>query len=216
MSLGTPAVNLHAPGPIGDQTPATGFFTLLSALAAATSYTAPQLAIDNSPSARGRIWTDSGPTMHFDTPDGGRASFNFDYQGSIQFGLGSGGAQIYGTSRIYAVDNGGGTGFHAGLGKFGLDGFGANGLGDGGASNTVAIVANSADIIKVTPSLMISAVPIRLPSYTVATLPAAATAGAGAKAFATDLLTPVALATVVGGGAVGYDVVSDGTNWKVG
>jgi hypothetical protein len=53
-------------------------------------------------------------------------------------------------------------------------------------------------------------------NYTVATLPSAATSGAGARAFATDALGPTFGSTVVGGGAVFIPVYSDGTNWKVG
>jgi hypothetical protein len=52
--------------------------------------------------------------------------------------------------------------------------------------------------------------------FTVATLPAAATAGQGARAFVSDALTPVILTTVTGGGAVNVPVYSDGANWLVG
>jgi hypothetical protein len=60
---------------------------------------------------------------------------------------------------------------------------------------------------------------MRTSQYTVATLPAAATAGAGATAFVTDSLTAFAAAlgaAVVGGGANKVTVFSDGTNWIVG
>lgn len=53
-------------------------------------------------------------------------------------------------------------------------------------------------------------------SYTVATLPSAATSGAGTRTFVTNALTPTFGSTVVGGGAVFTPVYSDGTNWKVG
>ena len=53
-------------------------------------------------------------------------------------------------------------------------------------------------------------------SYTVATLPSAATSGAGARSFVTDALAPAFGATVVTGGAVAVPVYSDGTVWKVG
>lgn len=53
-------------------------------------------------------------------------------------------------------------------------------------------------------------------NFTVATLPSAATSGAGARTFVTNALTPTFGATVVGGGAVFTPVYSDGTNWKVG
>jgi hypothetical protein len=55
-----------------------------------------------------------------------------------------------------------------------------------------------------------------LTNYTVATLPSAATSGAGARSFVTDALAPTFGATVVTGGAVATPVYSDGTNWKVG
>lgn len=52
--------------------------------------------------------------------------------------------------------------------------------------------------------------------YTVATLPAPATTGAGATTFVSDASGPSFGATVAGGGSVRVPVYSDGTNWKVG
>lgn len=55
--------------------------------------------------------------------------------------------------------------------------------------------------------------------YTVATLPAAATAGTGAKAYVSDSnanLTTGIGNTVAGGGSSRVPVGSDGTNWKIG
>lgn len=52
--------------------------------------------------------------------------------------------------------------------------------------------------------------------YTVATLPAAATAGSGYRAFVSDATAPTFGATVAGGGAVATPVYSDGAAWKVG
>lgn len=57
---------------------------------------------------------------------------------------------------------------------------------------------------------------VRLRSYTVATLPSAASAGAGATAFVSDSSSPVFGATVTGGGSTQIPVHSDGSNWKVG
>lgn len=51
---------------------------------------------------------------------------------------------------------------------------------------------------------------------TVANLPGAATAGAGARAMVTDSNTATFNATVAGGGANIVPVFSDGTDWKVG
>lgn len=58
---------------------------------------------------------------------------------------------------------------------------------------------------------------IKAKSYTVATLPSAATVGAGSAAFVTDAMTAYGLATggtVVGGGSSFSRVTSDGSNWK--
>lgn len=57
---------------------------------------------------------------------------------------------------------------------------------------------------------------LRLGTQTIAQLPAAATAGSGARATVSDALTPVFGATVAATGAVVTPVYSDGTNWKVG
>ena len=51
---------------------------------------------------------------------------------------------------------------------------------------------------------------------TVAGLPAAATAGAGARCFVTDATATTFLSTVVGGGANKVPVVCDGTLWLIG
>lgn len=53
-------------------------------------------------------------------------------------------------------------------------------------------------------------------STTVASLPSAATAGAGARAMVTDASSTTFLSTVSGGGANKVPVVSDGTNWLIG
>lgn len=55
---------------------------------------------------------------------------------------------------------------------------------------------------------------VKMPIYTVATLPAAGTAGR--RAFVNNALTPVALSTVVGGGALTVPVFDNGTTWIVG
>jgi len=57
---------------------------------------------------------------------------------------------------------------------------------------------------------------IRMATTTVASLPAAATAGAGARMFVTDASAPVFGSAVVGGGAVTVPVYSTGSAWNVG
>lgn len=63
-----------------------------------------------------------------------------------------------------------------------------------------------------------SSSPIRARSFTVATLPSAATVGAGAHTYVTDSNATFAAGlgnTVAGGGANFVRVTSDGTNWKI-
>jgi len=55
---------------------------------------------------------------------------------------------------------------------------------------------------------------IRMAAYTVATLPAAGTAGR--RAYVTNALTPVSLSAVVGGGTVTVPVFDNGSTWIVG
>lgn len=57
---------------------------------------------------------------------------------------------------------------------------------------------------------------VRTHAVTVATLPLAATAGAGTRAFVTDANATTFASIVVGGGANGVPVYSDGTNWRIG
>lgn len=57
---------------------------------------------------------------------------------------------------------------------------------------------------------------VKTTATTVASLPAAATAGAGARAFVTDATATTFLSTAAGGGANAVPVVSDGTNWLIG
>ncbi len=57
---------------------------------------------------------------------------------------------------------------------------------------------------------------IKVSAVAVASLPSAATAGAGARAMVTDATASTFASTVAGGGAITVPVYSDGTNWKVG
>jgi hypothetical protein len=58
--------------------------------------------------------------------------------------------------------------------------------------------------------------PIKTRATTVASLLAAATAGAGARDFVTDANATTFASIVAGGGANGVPVYSDGTNWRIG
>jgi hypothetical protein len=50
----------------------------------------------------------------------------------------------------------------------------------------------------------------------VSALPAASTAGAGARGFVTDATASTFYSVVSGGGSIGVPVFSDGTNWRIG
>lgn len=60
------------------------------------------------------------------------------------------------------------------------------------------------------------ATPVITEPTTVGSLPSAATAGQGARAFVTDSNTATFNATVAAGGSNKVPCFSDGTNWKVG
>lgn len=57
---------------------------------------------------------------------------------------------------------------------------------------------------------------LRTHAFTVSTLQSAATAGAGARAFVSDATATTFASVVVGGGANGVPVYSDGSNWRIG
>jgi len=83
-------------------------------------------------------------------------------------------------------------------------------LGTGGLSgSTTTINIGSAD----GTSINLNA-PIRMAAYTVATLPAAGTAGR--RAYVTDATAPTFLAALVGGGAVRCPAFDNGTAWVAG
>ena len=63
---------------------------------------------------------------------------------------------------------------------------------------------------------MVTANTMGTTSTTFASLPAAATAGAGARGFITDANTTTFASQVSGGGANALPVFSNGTNWYVG
>jgi hypothetical protein len=86
----------------------------------------------------------------------------------------------------------------------------------GGTTNAFGAVARDGAGIKFVGGDGTSTAHIKVPGVTVANLPAAATAGAGARSFVTNALTPVFGSAVIGGGAVNVPVYSDGSAWNVG
>jgi hypothetical protein len=86
----------------------------------------------------------------------------------------------------------------------------------GGIADTHPAIARDGAGIKFTGAAAGSTSWIKVPAVTVSALPAAATAGVGARAFVNDALTPVFGSAVTGGGAVAVPVYSTGSAWNVG
>jgi hypothetical protein len=86
----------------------------------------------------------------------------------------------------------------------------------GGSTNSFGAIARDGAGISIVGAAGGSTAHIKVPGVTVANLPAAATAGAGARAFVTDALAPVFGSAVAGSGAVNVPVYSDGAAWNVG
>ena len=74
---------------------------------------------------------------------------------------------------------------------------------DGGGFNVSNVANVTVTIVKTT-------------AVTFSQLPAAATAGAGSRAFVTDANTAVFGTDITGGASNAVPVYSDGTNWRVG
>lgn len=62
----------------------------------------------------------------------------------------------------------------------------------------------------------VSAATVKTQAFTVATLPSASSAGAGACAYVTDATASTFMSVVAGGGSNKVPVVSDGVNWLIG
>ena len=91
----------------------------------------------------------------------------------------------------------------------------ANGV-SGSVATATTTPAITLTLGAITPTSVAASLWIKTTAKTVATLTAAATAGAGARDFVTDALGPVFGAAVVGGGAVPVPVFSTGAAWNVG
>jgi len=88
-------------------------------------------------------------------------------------------------------------------------------------SADVAILRNAAGVVEINNGTAgtfrdLRLRTVRTEATTVASLVAAATAGAGARAFVTDATATTFMSTVAGGGSNAVPVVSDGTNWLIG
>jgi len=82
-------------------------------------------------------------------------------------------------------------------------------IGTAGASGSVTNINLGSATAGATSLITVNGA-LKLPVYTVATLP---TVAAGTMVYVSDALTPAYNATVVGGGAQGIPVVYNGTNW---
>ena len=86
----------------------------------------------------------------------------------------------------------------------------------GSTTDAFPAIARDGAGIKFTGAAAGSTSWIKVPAVAVASLPAAATAGVGARSFVNDALTPVFGSAVTGGGAVTVPVYSTGSAWNVG
>ena len=86
----------------------------------------------------------------------------------------------------------------------------------GGVTNSFPAISRDGAGIKFTGAAAGSTSWIKVPAVVVASLPAAATAGVGARAFVNNALNPIFGNAVVGSGLSTVPVYSDGTNWNVG
>ena len=86
----------------------------------------------------------------------------------------------------------------------------------GGTTDSFGAIARDGAGISIVGAAGGSTAHIKVPGVTVANLPAAATAGAGARSFVTDALAPTFGSAVTGGGAVNVPVYSTGSAWNVG
>jgi len=86
----------------------------------------------------------------------------------------------------------------------------------GGTADTAPAIARDGAGIKFTGAAAGLTSHIKVPAVAVASLPPAATAGVGARAFVNDATSPVFGSAVTGGGAVAVPVYSTGSAWNVG
>jgi hypothetical protein len=97
----------------------------------------------------------------------------------------------------------------------------SNGLNLDGSINLILgrLAGGTFTVVSATTASFNVFAPVRLPGYTVSTLPNAATSGTGATAYVTDSTVSLSGATIgtvpVGGGTNKVPVFSDGVNWLI-
>lgn len=84
------------------------------------------------------------------------------------------------------------------------------------SGNAFEVYIGGSKIWSATATEVTFEVPVTTLTTVVASLPAAGTIGAGARAFVTDANATTFASVVAGGGANGVPVYSDGTDWRIG
>ena len=194
---------------------------------AATTFTGLKLNVTDTASANG--------SKLLDLQVGGTSKVKVSSGGTISLGAGSGAAPsiqlatagtatgFYGTTtNRWAFTSGGGPRLElgsAGILLSNINYYGwASGGNPAGGSPDLALYRDSAGVVKITDGSTGTGY-LKLIPTTVGALTAAATVGAGTKAFVTDSASTLSShhgQTVTGGGSNFVPVFSDGTNWIVG
>lgn len=221
---GSNYVNLTVPAALA----ANYTFTLPAADVTMSTYAATLLAAASASDARTTLGLGTSATVDTGTSgtkvpllDGANtwSALQIVTSGGLQAGAGSGGT-YNGKLLLTPNDQYPSIGFYSAstgksqiisdvtVGSFILDA-------PGGLTVRDTFNGGGVDWLQLTGTSAAFAKPVKVPSYTVATLPSAATVGAGSIAYVTDSNTTTYNATVAGGGANKIGVTSDGTNWKV-
>lgn len=208
----------------GSATTGVGLEVAGSTVIGRTSVSSTLWAINSAGSGQGTFMAASGGSLSWSSSSTSVLSSTDTFisrgaAATIQLGTANAASPVAQTLRSQGSRPG--TDSNVGGGNFTIQA--AAGTGTGAISSLILqsplVVASGTGVQTQTTGLTIKAGTAVLASYTVATLPAAATAGAGATAFVTDASTTLVLGlggAVVGGGANKVPVYSDGTNWIIG
>ncbi len=142
--IGTPGVNLAAPGPIGDTTPSTVKATVVTATSTST-----QAILRYSTTKRLEFTIDSGGTLFINQVSDATRAIAFQSNGSTMFDLTPNICQADGNARfqINGVSLASGSVQYAVYNTF-------NGIGNAGVADNVAIVTTGVDRVTVNASTM--------------------------------------------------------------
>jgi hypothetical protein len=206
MLRGVAGFNAGAPGAIGGTTPAAGTFTPLTASVPSTG---TEKIGFSSPAGNTR----ADATVLFSLIAGkySRTVISVTEAGTLTLAQG---IDLAGATAGLSFNSAGGLGITATQWRM------VNatvGIGTSATSGEVEVNNNTQGQVRDFSARAIRASDyVKTTAKTVATLPVASTAGAGARSFVTDATATTFLSTVAGGGANPVPVVSDGTNWLIG